>query len=232
MALLLFLSTVTLICGYTDANVTESRTVAGFKGIDVSGPFVVLVDIGDSASLRIEAAIDDSNVTDSISTTVENEILKIKFLWPYDVDVGAFSGLIHIYVTAETVATFVLSGSGALIVNSELVEPSISAVMSGSGNITLAVSTKTVNLVLSGSGFLDITGTTDSVNMVVSGAGKILGDHLQAALGTIAIYGAGDVNIDARDSLQVVLMGSGTVKYLGNPKLNVMKMGSGSVIKV
>ena len=227
----LFLASVLIL---SNAEIKQNRDVSGFKSIEVSGPFSVDVDVGGTEGAAIVAALNDTDqgqdVVDHVGVTVENQVLKIRFLPPYDMDYS-YAGLIQVHVSAKSVSDFVLSGSGVLTVNSELTV-SVSAVMSGSGNITLIVNNNNLNVVLSGSGFVNLRGNTEGVNFVVSGAGKILGEELHTNTATIAIYGAGDVNVQVQDSLSVVQMGSGTVRYGGNPKTNIMTMGAGAVIKL
>ena len=222
---------VILMVSYTGAQISETRDVSGFTGIAVTGPFIVDVDITGTEGLLLTATFNDTNITDALSTTVEKEMLKVKFLWPYDVDVGAFTGLIHIYITAKSLSKLSLTGSGSVRVNTVLDSPFVGVYMSGSGNMSVPVNTEAMDIVNSGAGYMAVSGTVDRLNVVGSGAGNTNARNLLAETATVTIYGAGNVELNAKTMLSVTQMGSGMVRYGGDPKVNQMQNGAGGMVK-
>ncbi|GAV01410.1 hypothetical protein RvY_12128 [Ramazzottius varieornatus] len=215
------------------ANITETRQGSGYTGVESAGPFIVSIDQNGSEGLRIEAALDDHNVTNSIETFVEKQALKIRFMWPYSEDDGRFAGLIRIIVSAKSVNSFVLAGAGSMTINQPVRASSINVVNSGSGPVVLTVEQASdFNAALSGTGTIKVGGSTQNANIVVSGAGGINGDALQADSVSVSMFGAGGVVINAQRMLSVLMMGSGRVNYRGNPMTNIMRMGTGSINQI
>ncbi|OQV22166.1 hypothetical protein BV898_04013 [Hypsibius exemplaris] len=223
-----------LATSYSEAVITENRSVSGFTAVDSAGPFIVIVDLTGTESLRIDADIDETNAdyanaSKALITTVENQKLKIYFEWPYSQDDGRFAGLIRITITAITLQGITLSGAGSVMVNTPLTGPAVSVVTSGSGNVTLPVKTSDLSIVLSGTGNVYPSGTTSTLSVVINGAGGVAGSNLQADSVSASVYGAGNAVVNANRMLSAVLMGSGVVKYRGAAVLNQVNMGSGHV---
>jgi len=216
----------------TNGAITETRQVSGFTGVESSGPFIVTISLTGTESLRIEADLDDANITKALLTYVENQSLKIRFDWLYNVDDGRFVGLIRIFVSAIQINSIGLTGSGSVFCADQLSAPAISVVNAGTGDVTLTVKSGDLSIVLSGTGNVFVNGSTDTLSGVVSGAGGLGGNGLDAKSVSISIYGSGNVVVNARNMLSVVLMGSGMVKYRGTPMLNIMNMGTGIVSQI
>ena len=202
IVLLLIISAITT----TDAVITETRNVSGFTAIDSTGPFIVIIDLTGSESLRIDANLDDENVTKVLLTSVEDHVLKIRFDWPYNVDDGRFANLIQITVTAAALDSVVLSGSGSILVNTALAGGSVSIVDSGSGNVTVPVKGADVSVALSGTGNVVLSGDAGNLNAMISGAGGVSGTALQADSVSVAVYGAGNAVVNAKSMLTVVMV--------------------------
>jgi len=160
-------------------------------------------------------------------------VLFLRFAWPYNEDVGAFTNLIRISVSAITINNIVLGGSGAIFVNSVLTTPqTVSIVSSGSGNITVPIQSGDLSVAIAGSGNVVVSGSVGNLNGIISGTGGLGGTNLNADSVVLSVYGSGNVVTNAKNMLSVVMLGSGTVKYRGSPTLNVMTLGSGSVVKI
>ena len=216
-----------------NASISETRQVSGYTGVESAGPFIVSVDQNGSEGLRIEADLDDHNVTDSIEIFVDKQALKIRFMWPYSEDDGRFAGLIRIFVSAKSVNSFVSSGAGSMTVNQPVTASSINVVNSGSGPVVLTVQQASdLNAALSGTGTVKVGGSTQNANIVVSGAGRVNAVELQADSVSVSMFGAGGVVVNAQKMLSVMMMGSGMVRYRGSPMTNIMRMGTGSIQQI
>ncbi|GAA0868517.1 DUF2807 domain-containing protein [Brevundimonas basaltis] len=120
-------------------------------------------------------------------------------------------GRLKITVTAPSVRTFDLSGSGDLIVR-DYDQPSLAVIINGSGEVNASGRTETVDLRISGSGEADLSGVeTRDADIRISGSGEAAVGPTGAA--SISISGSGDVTLTRRpDSLNQSISGSGEVR--------------------
>jgi hypothetical protein len=102
-----------------------------------------------------------------------------------------------------------LSGSGSLDIGTVEVG-ALSAVMTGSGDMSLAGRARTASAMLTGSGDLKASG--------------LVADDAQTKL-----VGSGDLSLGARHLVKVVLAGSGDVTIAGPAACTVTRSGSGDV---
>lgn len=82
------------------------------------------------------------------------------------------------------------------------------------------------HLRLSGASKLVLTGEVASFRMVASGASEVLASSLRAKSARVELSGAGRVEVNASDDLDVEVSGVGQVLYVGKPK-SVRKKVSG-----
>ena len=117
---------------------------------------------------------------------------------------------LHITVTAPSVRTFDLSGSGELVIR-DYDQPSLALNVSGSGEVDARGRTETVDLDISGSGEVDLSGLeTRDADIDITGSGEAAVGPTGAA--RISISGSGDVDLTRRPaSLTQNISGSGDV---------------------
>jgi hypothetical protein len=206
----------------------ETRQVTGFNGISSGGSFNVHVKIDGTESLKIVA---DEDVLPKIETIVENNKLEIRFkkssFWH-----NVRTGKIDIYVTAKSLSSLALSGSGSIKLDGNLSGNDVKVTVSGSGNIVSTVKANELNTSMSGSGSIKIDGSSTNTNISVSGSGSIHGRDLKTENVSVSVSGSGNVNIHADKSLSAHIAGSGNITYSGNATVsNVSTAGSGRIRK-
>lgn len=118
---------------------------------------------------------------------------------------------LRIKITAPSVRTFDLSGSGDLVVR-DYDQPSLAVIVNGSGEVDASGRTETVDLRISGSGEADLSGVeTRDADIRISGSGEAAVGPTGAA--DISISGSGDVTLTRRPaSLNQSISGSGEVR--------------------
>ena len=117
---------------------------------------------------------------------------------------------LRIIVTAPSVRTFGLSGSGDLVIR-DYDQPSLSVSINGSGEVDATGRTETLDLDISGSGEADLSGVeTRDANVKISGSGDAIVSPTGVA--RISISGSGEVDLTRRPaSLTQTISGSGEV---------------------
>jgi len=207
--------------------VRESRTVAAFTEVGFSVPGTVHLRQGDTHSVAVEAP---QRVLDHLETTVEDDRPKIRdesnfFESMFDGSIEA----VDVYVTVPTIETVSLAGSGTVVGETPIENPSLSLENAGSGTIDLEASTSDLQIGIAGSGTLRLRGTADDVEVKIAGSGTVRALDLTTKTADVQVTGSGDTRLHATEELAVKIMGSGDVVYRGSPSIDTSILGSGEV---
>ncbi|GGB04207.1 head GIN domain-containing protein [Puia dinghuensis] len=227
---LAFLALIALagITGSALAQSEETRSVSGFNGISSGGSFAVHVKIDGTESLKIQG---DKQDISEIETVVEHGILEIKT--PHDWGHFHQRGKVDIYITAKSLSSLSLGGSGSIDVSGTVKGDNVSVSMGGSGSISADVEADNLKASVAGSGKLQIQGKAAKAKVEISGSGKISGEQLKIDAVEISIAGSGSCHLDVEKTMSAHIAGSGSVYYTGNAvTTNVTTAGSGRVTKV
>ncbi len=206
---------------------TETRNVSGFTGISSGGSFDVKVTLGSKESVRLEGP---SDKLDDIETVVEQGVLKIRtkkgvrWNWPS-------RETITIYVTAKSLNSLSVSGSGEMDVEGTVSGEKLNASVSGSGSLDARVSVKAFTGSISGSGEISISGSATNSTISISGSGEFNGYDLKTSTTSVRTSGSGDAQVYADKTLNAVVSGSGDISYRGGASVSKTKSGSGSISK-
>ncbi len=212
---LLFITIVSLACTANSpqtvrgsGNVTsETRPVTGFTGVELASSGQVIVSLGDSESVVVEA---DDNLLPYIQTTIRNGVLVI----------GA-KPLTSISMTSPVHVTIIMKSLNK-------------ASVTGSGDMTIdGAAAQDMTFSLPGSGTITAAGTADSVTITLKGSGDIRCGDLQAKSANVKINGSGNVTVFASENLTASIFGSGNIQYLSGPtNINKSVTGSGNITAV
>jgi len=206
----------------------EVRNVSGFSGISSAGSYNVFITMGNTESLRIEG---DSEQVSQIETVVEEGTLKIR----NKQGTGGWknqNGKVNIYVTAKSLKSIVLSGSGDIKVSGEVKSRDVSTILSGSGNIALAMDATNYFATISGSGGIKAKGNTENAKINVNGSGDFEGNGLRTSVTSAKMSGSGNISIQADKALDAAMSGSGNIKFGGNASVKSSKSGSGNISRL
>ena len=215
--------------GKTFAQSEETRSVSGFNGIGTGGSFNVHVKIDGTESLRLKGDADDIK---KIETVVEHGVLQIR--WPKEYENRHHNiGRIDVYVTAKSLSSVGLGGSGSIDVDGVVKGEKVKVSVAGSGSITTAVEAGDLDASIAGSGDLMLTGEANGTNISISGSGNFKAADLKTDAADISIAGSGDVRMEINKSISARIAGSGSVSYTGNATaVNISSAGSGRVHKL
>jgi hypothetical protein len=185
---------------------TESRHVAPFDRIDVSGSINVEVVPGDANLVRVSAG---EHVIDHVSTDSSDGVLHVS-IRDHGIVIGSDP-----YDDA-TVQVSAGSMKGVRV--------------SGSGDVRVGhVDTHELSVEISGSGDVEAEGSAENLITSIEGSGDAHLEGLEARTGTVSIQGSGDAKVNVTDTLAVSVRGSGDVSYLGSPDVRQNIQGTGDV---
>jgi hypothetical protein len=206
---------------------TEDRHLSGFNAVDVGGPFDVSITQGATESVKVEAP---DEVMSHITTEVVNGVLKIYdkhsegFHWS---DLFGHHKKILVYVTAKTVNSIVVSGSGDVAFRGGIHGDKMNIRVSGSGDVNGSLEVKSLEASISGSGDMKLSGHAETSAIRVSGSGDYRAGGLVTSNTAVHVNGSGDASVYASEKIEASVSGSGDIHYTGHPK-NVSKSKSGS----
>ena len=204
--------------------IKQTRDVAAFNAISISGAYHVIISQGANQSVIVEA---DENLQSLIRTEVKGNELIIENKH----SIG-HSHSMKVYITVTDLKKIELSGACDLSTNGTLTTDELSIDESGASDTKMDISVKKLDLDCSGGSKLRFAGTATRVKMDVSGAVDIFAYELATETFNLEISGAGKAEINVSKALEASISGAGTVRYKGTPeKLITDVSGAGSIKK-
>jgi len=208
---------------------TVERSVGEYDAVGLSGWFDLDLVAGKEGEITLEG---ESNLLEHIKTEVKNGKLTIKVEKGYNLKPSSWDDGIRITVPIESISSVALSGSGDIVGKTTIKTDDFTTAMSGSGDITLAIESKSVNASMSGSGDINLSGSTTSFEATISGSGDIKAYDLEADNVEAVVSGSADIKVTANKMLKARVSGSGDISYRGNPeKVDTKSSGSGDISK-
>ena len=180
----------------------QTRTVAGFSRLDLTGSNNVTVVVGAPQSVVVRA---DSNLISHVTTQVVGGTLVIG-------DTGSFTRRAPMSV--------------------EVSVPSLTALnLSGAGQISVTgINVPRLAVTVSGSGLLSAAGTATQLDVTLSGDGQAQLFQLTARDVHAVVTGSGLIQVNATTSLDAAVPGTGAIVYSGNPpRVTTSVTGTGAV---
>ncbi|TXE05919.1 head GIN domain-containing protein [Algoriphagus aquimarinus] len=215
------------LMGTTVQAQTEIRTPGKFTGINSEGSWDVIITLGEKDEVKLVSKGFD---LDEVITEIENGSLTIELDDSDDDDHANFTA----YVTVRNLESLGLSGSGNMIIRSDISAREFSIGQAGSGTIEMAMlTTGDLNVGMAGSGNVLIScGTASDVNIGQVGSGDFKASALKGKDVKVGKTGSGDTYIGVEGELTVGSLGSGSVYYNGDPTdINKGSLGSGKVVR-
>ena len=194
--------------------ITQTRNVATFEGLSVSGIFKVIFTQGEPQSVKIET---DDNLMEKVTTEVHNGVLEI----------GTKGGNINnptkmvAYITAKDLTSIELSGVSKFTATNKLVTPKLKLDLSGVTTVTLNTNASNVTCDLSGTAKLDIEGSGDQLSADLSGTAKLTASKFEIKDAKVDVSGVGSATINATKSVSLDASGASKISYARHDNLNV-----------
>jgi hypothetical protein len=207
----------------------ETRNVSGFTGVTSAGSYNVTITMGNTEGLRLEG---DSEQIAEIETVVEEGVLKIRNKKKNGSWNTNWKNKVNIYVSAKSLKSITLSGSGDIDVRGVVKSTGVSTVLSGSGSIDLAVAATNYSATISGSGKIKTSGNADNAKITVAGSGDFEGNGLRTNTTSAKVSGSGNISVNADKTLEAAMSGSGNIRYSGDANVKSSKSGSGRISKL
>ncbi len=204
--------------------VSKDLSLDDFTGFELAISGDVILSKGSTQKVRVEA---QQNIIDVLNTSISGDTWKIKF----DNNVSNCKKP-KFYITIPALTSIGVSGSGNINTTNTFENLNdLDVFVSGSGNIKLNASAKSIKTNLSGSGNITLDGSVESQNIKISGSGDINAFDLEVEEATVNISGSGECELNVSKNLEVRISGSGDVTYKGAANVSSKITGSGDVKK-
>lgn len=203
--------------------VEETREVGAFSKIRLEGTGNLVVEQGESTSLRIEA---EDNFMEYIDSEVEDDTLIIG--WE-EGTIPITSERIFYYVTVEDLEALTLSGAGNVEV-AALETGALRINLNGTGDLDFDdLTAETLDVELSGAGSLSISGSVDEQEIDLNAAGDYDARALESRIAAVTINGVGSATVWVTEELIASINGAGSIRYLGDPDVEPNINGVGNI---
>lgn len=204
---------------------TETRKMAGFTKVDISGGYKVTLKQDSSESISITT---DDNLFKYIETTINGGTLRIHSRRNI-----CSSGETTIIIGVKNLDK--ISASGAVEVRSagRLTVQDLNFDLSGSTKIDMELYAGRVRTDASGSTEVYLKGQASSHEVDLSGSGKVEALDFVVGKYKIGTSGASECKINVLNELDVHTSGASDIQYRGNPtKVNNDQSGASSIKKI
>ena len=208
---------------------TETRSLAEFQAVALSGSMDLVVRQGATQSVQVEA---DDNLLPLLETVVESTRhgATLRVRWKKGQSVYTRSK-VNITVVVPKLSALSASGSGDMKLEA-FNTPALKVSLSGSGDAKLqGLTTGELGISISGSGEVGANGSATRLKVSIAGSGDVRLADLKSDDVTVSIAGSGGAAVNANQTLEVSIAGSGDVSYTGNAVVKSKVAGSGSVNK-
>lgn len=227
--------------------VEETRSVSGVTGVSLATIGHLIIEVGDTESLRIEA---EDNLMEYLETEVLNGSLRIGTQDNIRLDAKR---PVNYYLTVRGLDTIVISsvgdieapdlqakrfsitiGSTGNLEMGDLEAETLNVKISSSGDVTMGVlNANTLEVHIRSTGNLDIAGgEVKTQNITSSSSGKYTAQDLASDEAEVRLNSSGSATIWVRDHLKAKLSSSGDLRYRGNPTVDATTNSSGDVIQI
>lgn len=206
----------------TGSVTTQTRNLAEFDEIEISGQANVLLIQGKSNSVKVRV---DSNLVDYISTKVSGMQLEIK----EDKCIEEFTEY-EIYITTVNLSKLIVDGAVKVKGENTIKSEDLMIKTKSSGEIVLSLDVDDLETITKGSGAVKLLGRAEQHDIELESAGSLNAFGLKSKEVDAEVSGAGACKINVSEKLDGDVSGSGKIFYKGNPKkVKTDVSGSGTI---
>ncbi|HWV64645.1 head GIN domain-containing protein, partial [Chitinophaga sp.] len=201
----------------------ESREASAFTDISTSGVYKVIIEQGNTHSIRVEA---EDNLLPYIVTDISRGELSIHSKKGYNIQP---TKEVRVYITLQKVDKLSASGASGFTSKGKLTSDRLRLDFSGAADVNLDIRTHELKVGVSGASNVTLKGNTDKADYGISGAADISALDLATDEAKLGISGTGKANVFVQKSLNIAISGMGHVKYKGDPSITQSISGMGKI---
>ncbi|MGD1889543.1 MAG: head GIN domain-containing protein [Cyclobacteriaceae bacterium] len=190
---------------------TETRFIAPFSAIVITGSVDVYLSQDEEESITIEA---DENLLDVIATEIEGNTLRI-----YEKKNIRKAESRKVYVNFQEINSLIAKGATDVYSRSPLQAETLELGISGASDVTLEVYVDELICRVKGAADAYLSGEAGVMIAKVSGSCDLEAGRLVTQVCQIEASGASDAQVHAIESLDAKASDSSDIEYRGNPEI-------------
>ncbi|MFZ4058883.1 MAG: head GIN domain-containing protein [Ferruginibacter sp.] len=203
--------------------IKKNKSVDNFNTVDAGSSFEVIVKLGNSNAVEIEA---DDNIMPFVEIKNVNDVLKIRLTGKRNFRDA------HLKVIVNAVAINRIKASGAASIKVEGVltdKDQIKVDISGAATVHAKVDAPKIDVQVSGAGYAELEGRTRNFVSDLSGSASMKAGSLLSETTTVEASGAASAHVHSSVSLKASANGAASVFYIGGGVTNFSVSGAAKV---
>lgn len=211
------------IFGSLSAQIKQDRTVGAFSKIKVQSAIKLIITIGNTNKVTVEA---EEKVIDKITTEVKNDELKVYSKEGYQTE-----KYVVVHITVPSLSAIHASGASFVEATTPIPSKSLKIDISGASSLKLDIKTDDLSLMLSGASVASFSGSASRLSASVSGASSLKAAELASNTVEVSVSGASSAKINAKEVLKATANGASSIRYSGDPKDKSVDVSGASSVK-
>jgi hypothetical protein len=200
--------------------ISEERVLEEFTKIHTKGVEDVYLTQG-PVNIKIEAS---NGTLKNLKTEILEGTLSIRE------DKKSDLKNIKVYISVPNLTHARVSGTGNLISKDTLKFDNFNINVAGAGDVDIIVNTLNLKTTVIGTGDIKLSGRAIVHEADIAGAGDLMAMELLTDVTNARVAGAGDIQVNATEELNVNVSGAGDVFYKDEPKKKEIKIsGAGDI---
>lgn len=204
--------------------ITQTRNTGAFKGLEVSGGFVVEIKNGPTENVVIEA---DDNLLKYIEVKVVDNELRVRLQ-----NINVSDAHLKLFITAPEINNVDASGGSEIIVKDALKSAGKIIVKASSGsNIKTALDAPEIKADVSSGGELTLSGRTKDFHATSSSGSSLTASELLSENSYVNVSSGANAHVYASVSIDASASSGGNISYKGAATVINKAESSGGEVK-
>ncbi len=198
----------------------DIEIIEDFHSINLNSRYTVYLKQSNETKIEVRAL---KEVLDISEFDVENGVLNInikrdeknKSVWE-QIDDIKINPKLDVYISMKEVRSLNVFGNGKIFTENSIASNKLDLNLSGSGTLAADIKGENLSINHSGSGLMKLQGYANQADLTQSGYGKIEAFKLDLKTMNARLTGAGNAEVNVKESLIASVYGSGTIRFKGN----------------
>ena len=204
---------------------TRDFDVEEFHSLEVGFPFEIVWSESAESTVTITMG---QNLFNRLDVSVRQGVLRLTNSGG-SININTTRNMPRLYITSPSMESVNISSAASISGWDTITSDEFRMNVSGAASVNLDLDVNDFNATFSGASSVNLSGQGNNADITSSGAASISAFDLQLLNGNVVLSGAGSVEINASNELDVRLSGVGSITYMGNPQITRSVSGIGTI---
>lgn len=210
-----------------DAYAVKQTLSGSFHSVQVSSAIECYLSQGEEESLAV--SVYPEELRSHVLTSIDKGVLKIRMdeskkWWSYR------NSRVRVYVSCRHVDQITLTGASQLRIVDEVKGGRVAIECSGASDMKGRVEAEELSVQLTGASHASLKGRTKELAIEASGSSDFRGFELISSECRVNASGASNIEVYAKDGLDILASGASNVDYKGQPRVKTAKTSGSSTL--